>query len=147
MQCHHWWLDVCRHPQQQSVRPVPVLAPHCCHLAPWPLCHAQKEAASRNFLTEAVIGSLPKALSVSERQSIFASTPLSPTLNLLSSLPSDKVHARSLEGRRLRRHVLRGAVLVFITAGYSGEGREQAALPTDAGNGRSCVYLVAGGPG
>ena len=76
---------------------------------------------SRNFLTEAVIGSLPKALSLSERQSISASTPLSPTLNLLSSLPSDKVHARSLEGRRLRRHVLRGAVLVFITAGYSGK--------------------------
>lgn len=45
---------------------------------------------SRNFLTEAVIGSLPRALSLSERQTIMASTPLSPSLNLLSSLPSDK---------------------------------------------------------
>ena len=28
---------------------------------------------------------------------------------------------RSMEGRRLRRHVLRGAVIVFVTAGYSGK--------------------------
>lgn len=76
---------------------------------------------SRNFLTEAVIGSLPRALSFQERNDIFASTPLSPTLNLLSSLPSDRVHSRSLDGKRLRRHVLRGAVMVFITAGYSGK--------------------------
>ena len=29
------------------------------------------------------------------------------------------MNSRSMEGARLRRHVLRGAVLVFITAGYS----------------------------
>ena len=29
--------------------------------------------------------------------------------------------SRSMEGRRLRRHVLRGAVIVFVTAGYSGK--------------------------
>lgn len=28
-----------------------------------------------------------------------------------------------MEGKRLRRHVLRGAVLVFVTSGYSGAGR------------------------
>lgn len=33
----------------------------------------------------------------------------------------DKVGSRTLEGRRLRRHVLKGAVIVFITAGYSGK--------------------------
>jgi carnosine synthase len=74
-----------------------------------------------NFLTEAVIGSLPKGLSVSEREQIFSETPLSPTMNVLSSMPSNVVSSRSLEGRRLRRHVLRGAVIVFITAGYSGK--------------------------
>jgi hypothetical protein len=31
------------------------------------------------------------------------------------------VTSRSVEGRRLRRHVLRGAVIVFVTAGYSGK--------------------------
>ena len=33
----------------------------------------------------------------------------------------DKVGSRTMEGRRLRQHVLRGAVIVFITAGYSGK--------------------------
>ena len=74
-----------------------------------------------NFLSEAVIGSLPRALSLREREQVFAATPLSPPLNLLSSMPSDRVAARSMEGRRLRRHILRGAVIVFITAGYSGK--------------------------
>jgi len=68
-----------------------------------------------------VIGSLPKALSLTEKELVFANTPLSPTLNLLSSMPSTLVGSRSLEGKRLRRHVLRGAVIVFITAGYSGK--------------------------
>lgn len=52
---------------------------------------------------------------------IAASTPLSPTLNLVSSLPGDRIAQRSLQGRQLRRHVLRGAVLVFVTAGYRGK--------------------------
>jgi len=72
-------------------------------------------------LTEAVIGSLPKGLSMTEKELVLASTPLSPTLNLLNSLPSSIVTGRSMEGKRLRRHVLRGAVIVFITAGYSGK--------------------------
>jgi biotin carboxylase len=55
------------------------------------------------------------------KEEILASTPLSPTLNLLNSMPLSLVSSRSLEGKRLRRHVLRGAVIVFITAGYSGK--------------------------
>ena len=72
-------------------------------------------------MTESLIGSLPKGLSLSEREHIIASTPLSPSLNLLNSLPKDQVSARSAQGKRLRRNVLRGAVIVFITAGYSGK--------------------------
>ena len=52
---------------------------------------------------------------------MLQSSLLSPTANLLSSMPSEKVNARSMEGKRLRRHVLRGAVIVFVTAGYSGK--------------------------
>lgn len=110
-------------------------------------------SAKSNFLSEAVIGSLPHALSLDERAAILRNTPLSPTLNLLSSMPGDKVgllgtvqdghhgpcacgaistqcnginrlmqvNSRTLEGATLRRHVLRGAVLVFVTAGYSGK--------------------------
>lgn len=74
-----------------------------------------------NFMADALMGSLPRGLSLNEREKIFASTPLSSSLSLLSSMPSDKVGSRTLEGRRLRRHVLKGAVIVFITAGYSGK--------------------------
>lgn len=82
----------------------------------------QKDSkVASNFLTEAVIGSLPKGLSLTEKEQVFANTPLSPTLNLLSSLPSGVVSSRSVDGKRLRQHVLRGAVIVFITAGYSGK--------------------------
>ncbi|KAL4430749.1 hypothetical protein ABPG75_006005 [Micractinium tetrahymenae] len=77
------------------------------------------DKAAHNFLSEAVVRSLPQALSATERERVLASTPLSPTLNLLSSMPLERVNSRTLEGARLRRHVLRGAVVVFITAGYS----------------------------
>ncbi|EFN59059.1 hypothetical protein CHLNCDRAFT_137776 [Chlorella variabilis] len=81
------------------------------------------DKAAHNFLSEAVVRSLPKGLTATERERVLASTPLSPTLNLLGAMPLvrllDKVNSRSMEGARLRRHVLRGAVLVFITAGYS----------------------------
>lgn len=78
-------------------------------------------SVSSNYLTPSAIGSLPRALSPSEREVIAASTPLSPTLNLVSSLPGDRISQRSVQGRQLRRHVLRGAVLVFVTAGYRGK--------------------------
>lgn len=74
-----------------------------------------------NYVSEALLGSLPRGMSVEERGRVLQSSLLSPTQNLLSSMPSEKVSARTLEGRRLRRHVLRGAVIVFVTAGYSGK--------------------------
>ena len=47
----------------------------------------QGEKAAQNFLSEAVVRSLPRALSLAERERVLAATPLSPTLNLLSSMP------------------------------------------------------------
>jgi carnosine synthase len=35
--------------------------------------------------------------------------------------PQDKVGARTIEGRKLRRSVLKGSVIAFVTAGYSGK--------------------------
>lgn len=52
------------------------------------------------------------------------STPLlgGPTSSLheLCRPLQDRVNSRTVEGARLRRHVLRGAVIVFITAGAQG---------------------------
>ena len=44
-------------------------------------------------MADALIGSLPRGLSLNEREKIFASTPLSPTLSLLSSMPSVSLHS------------------------------------------------------
>ncbi|GBF94434.1 hypothetical protein Rsub_07248 [Raphidocelis subcapitata] len=70
---------------------------------------------------DAVIGSLPKGLSEDARARIAASMPMSPALGMLQAMPEDKVNMRSIEGRRLRRGALKGAVVAFITAGYSGK--------------------------
>eukprot|EP00775_Hariotina_reticulata_P008709 gene8709-8890_t len=74
---------------------------------------------SRHY--DAVIGSLPKGLTEDERMRIRQSAPMSPALGTLSELPQDKVAARTVEGRKLRRRVLKGSVVAFITAGYSGK--------------------------
>ena len=74
-----------------------------------------------NYPSGRHLGSLPRGMSVEERGRVLQSSLMSPTMNLLSSMPSEKVNARSMEGKRQRRHVLRGAVIVFITAGYSGK--------------------------
>lgn len=50
-------------------------------------CLLQGDKAAHNFLSEAVVRSLPKGLTTAERERVMASTPLSPTLNLLSSMP------------------------------------------------------------
>ena len=80
-----------------------------------------RESVNTNFLTQAVIGSLPKGLTPAEREAVAASTPLSPSLNLLNSLPRGQLHQRTAQATALRRSVLRGSVIVFITAGYSGK--------------------------
>lgn len=71
------------------------------------------------MISDAVIGSLPAGLSVADRERIQLATPMSPALAALSALSSARVGARSAEGKALRRQVLRGAVIVFVTAGYS----------------------------
>ena len=47
-----------------------------------------KASLHSNFMGSSLLGSLPQGLSVDERAKILQSTPLSPTLNLLSSMPS-----------------------------------------------------------
>ena len=55
------------------------------------------------------------------RAGVALSTPMSPALAALASHAPDRVAARTAEGRRLRRQALKGAVVVFVTAGYSGK--------------------------
>lgn len=55
-----------------------------------------------NFMADAIIGSLPQGLSVDEREKIFASTPLSPALNLLSSMPLVRICHKQLHRRAMK---------------------------------------------
>lgn len=43
------------------------------------------------------------------------------TCSVLLACLQEKVSAPTLEGRKLRRGVLKGAVIAFVTAGYSGK--------------------------
>ncbi len=52
-----------------------------------------KASLHSNFMGSSLLGSLPQGLSVNERAKILQSTPLSPTLNLLSSMPSVRCRA------------------------------------------------------
>ncbi|PNH05740.1 hypothetical protein TSOC_007967 [Tetrabaena socialis] len=76
---------------------------------------------SSNFLSQAVIGSLPKGLTNEDKMRILMSLPMSPSRALLQELSMDAVSSRTVDGRSLRRQVLKGAVMVFVTAGYSGK--------------------------
>lgn len=74
-----------------------------------------------NLLSDYLIGSLPAGLSVTQRHEVISSSILSPTQSALSSQPVEKLTARTPAGKRLRRKFLQDAVIVFITAGYSGK--------------------------
>ena len=50
-----------------------------------------QSSLNSNFLSNTMLGSLPKGLSGAERQKLFQSVPLSPTMNLLNSMPSVSV--------------------------------------------------------
>ncbi|KXZ47333.1 hypothetical protein GPECTOR_36g58 [Gonium pectorale] len=76
---------------------------------------------SSNYLSKAIIGSLPKGMSDADKARILQSIPLSPSQALLKEMNADLVGARSTDGRTLRRQALKGAVMVFVTAGYSGK--------------------------
>jgi hypothetical protein len=72
-------------------------------------------------MSQAVIGSLPKGLTPAEKQKIQGSVAASPSAAALKDLNIDAVSARTTTGKKLRRQVLKGAVMVFVTAGYSGK--------------------------
>jgi len=85
--------------------------------------HQQQQlGASLRDNFDAVVGSLPPAMTAGERARVRAATPMSPSMALLQELgPLDRVGARTADGRRLRRHAIKGAVVAFVTAGYSGK--------------------------
>ncbi|KAG2452311.1 hypothetical protein HYH02_003335 [Chlamydomonas schloesseri] len=70
---------------------------------------------------KAVIGSLPKGMTMEDKMKLVQALPLSPSRALLQEMGVDVVSNPTREGRSLRRQVLKGAVMVFVTAGYSGK--------------------------
>jgi hypothetical protein len=58
---------------------------------------------------------------VGSLKSALAAVPPSPTFSTLQSFNMALLKANSAEGQALRRKALRGAIVVFFTAGYSGK--------------------------
>lgn len=141
--CSHWqsttWpqperkgQNLCKHASFTHPQHAIVHAIRECHscpaLLPLQLVHSLCSNifhAHKQFRVLGVLSSLMLKSKVVQRLlPVLHGTPLA--ANLISQLLSlsslqDKVGSRTLEGRRLRRHVLKGAVIVFITAGYSGK--------------------------
>ncbi|KAK9804152.1 hypothetical protein WJX73_005604 [Symbiochloris irregularis] len=78
-------------------------------------------ALTATFLGPSSLGSLPPRLSLADRAAVSQSTPMSPSLAAIHSIPPAKLAAPTAEGRRLRRRLLRGTVVVVIVAGYQGK--------------------------
>eukprot|EP00798_Chlamydomonas_sp_ICE-L_P025943 gene25943-11622_t len=77
--------------------------------------------AASTLFNENVYGSLPKGLSLAQRTKIQQSVPQSPSMGALKEMKQDAVAARTGAGKQMRRQVIHGAVMVFVTAGYSGK--------------------------
>ena len=89
------------------------------------------------------MGSLPPGMSPADRLSLSQSTPASPLVTNISSMPpvsaagqacrllqvlyqpyehvQERLRAATTEGRKLRRTLLKGSVVVIIVAGYEGK--------------------------
>eukprot|EP01026_Neomeris_dumetosa_P072736 TRINITY_DN7416_c0_g1_i7.p1 TRINITY_DN7416_c0_g1~~TRINITY_DN7416_c0_g1_i7.p1 ORF type:complete len:347 (+),score=31.23 TRINITY_DN7416_c0_g1_i7:66-1043(+) len=74
-----------------------------------------------NYLTEEIIGSLPEALSQKQKDQILSCTALSPSAQLVQDMGSSTLSMRSKHGKIARRSILKGSVMVFVTAGSSGK--------------------------
>jgi len=77
---------------------------------------------SQSLQMELLSSSLGPSASASESiRQIQSSLGQSPTAALLNEIASGKIGGRTTEAKKLRRHVLRGAIVVIVTAGYSGK--------------------------
>lgn len=98
----------------QSLRASAHMSPATCTRAPPAFQHACTRACLAEPVTAVVCLSIHLYACLAARQN--ANDPPIADVWL-----QDMVSARTQEGRKLRRQVLKGAVMVFVTAGYSGK--------------------------
>eukprot|EP00775_Hariotina_reticulata_P008874 gene8874-9052_t len=82
---------------------------------------AQSGSYRSNFITPAVLGSLPKGLTMAEKAAVGSSMGMSPAAQRMQDIPELQANSATAAGIRFRRAVLRDSVVAFITAGYSGK--------------------------
>eukprot|EP00434_Breviolum_minutum_P015276 symbB.v1.2.013461.t1/scaffold951.1/size304340/1 len=86
--------------------------------------HGVHMEGAQHFLTEQLYsypGSLPRALTLAERERVLRVLQPTATFEMLNRIPSELVEAKSREGQKLRRKLLEGSTIVFFTAGYAGK--------------------------
>lgn len=117
-QDYEWLLDMVDTNNMTSLfdRVVDVDAAHGVHM--------EAMEGARHFLAEQLYsypGSLPRALTLAERERVLRVLQPTATFEMLNRMPAELVEAKSREGQTLRRKLLEGATIVFFTAGYAGK--------------------------
>eukprot|EP00884_Botryococcus_braunii_P015647 jgi/Botrbrau1/2766/Bobra.0164s0043.1 len=85
----------------------------------WEKLGSQQLAAS--FMSALSLEALPKPMTLEQRAAAKSASVSSLSVSQIKTLPPEKVAARSAEGRRLRRRLLKDVVVVFVVAGYQGK--------------------------
>merc|ERR1740139_1026406 len=65
--------------------------------------------------------SLPRPMMQEEREAVLRSFPPTATSEMMAQMSKALLVARGEESQELRRKVLRGSTIVFVTAGYMGK--------------------------
>jgi len=78
-------------------------------------------SVSGSLQSHMLASSLGPDMTSNAMDAIRGSLGMSPTVSLLQEMGSDKISGRTGEAKKLRRSVLRGAIMVIVTAGYSGK--------------------------
>lgn len=76
---------------------------------------------SQSLQADLLSSSLGPDVSLEAIKQIQGSLGQSPTAALLNEMSSGKITGRTADAKKLRRHVLRGAIVVIVTAGYPGK--------------------------
>jgi len=83
--------------------------------------HLTVGSLKSNFITQEVLDKLPQGLTPDQKATVASSLPMSPLLTNFKTQSAAAFTGRTNAAVRARRAAIKGAVVAFITAGYSGK--------------------------
>jgi len=118
-----FWLDEIEIPFSSSTAPMMNLDSDGPRRRPDDYCGSVRQHRSK-FEVEQLIsspGSLPKPMSLDIRENIIRELMPTATYEMLAKVPAKLLEAQTEEAQALRRKLVSGATVVFITAGLKGK--------------------------